>query len=89
MTTADSWKHERDLGGCRHCRGLGYLPASYSRGAIPCGCDDPAEDDASQVGTPEGVNQNPVIRQSRNTDSVIQDSRTTETPGVNHEGGEP
>jgi len=51
MNTAEDWKHEADTGGCRACRGLGYLPATHSRGAIPCGCDEPTEDDAEQVGT--------------------------------------
>lgn len=57
MNTAEDWKREADTGLCRHCRGLGYLLATYSRGAIPCGCDEPTEDDAEQVGTPGGVNQ--------------------------------
>lgn len=58
MNTVEDWKREADAGGCRSCRGLGYLPATYSRGAIPCGCDEPTQDDAEQVGAPEGANQN-------------------------------
>jgi len=51
---------------CRSCRGLGYLPATYSRGAIPCGCDEPSEDDDKQPGTPEGVTpKNPVPQPNR------------------------
>lgn len=31
--------------GCRQCRGSGWRPATYSSGPIPCGCDQPEDDD--------------------------------------------
>lgn len=59
MNTEEDWKRESFFDRkCGLCAGLGYLPATYSRGAIPCGCDEPMEDGGEQVGTPEGVNQN-------------------------------
>jgi hypothetical protein len=57
MNTADDWKREADTGRCRHCRGLGYLPATYSRGAEPCGCDEPQVDDDTQPGIAEAMHQ--------------------------------
>ncbi len=30
---------------CRYCHGSGWLPATYSSGPSPCGCDEPEEDE--------------------------------------------
>jgi hypothetical protein len=43
--TEDDRKRERaETAPCPSCKGLGYLPANYSRGAIPCGCEEPEDD---------------------------------------------